>query len=58
MERLPHPVTLAGMLEMGSAYLPVDYKWEKYLAESEGAYNDLQVGDHPDLVANRFPSQS
>lgn len=31
LQRCPHPVTLAGMLEMGGAYLPVDSSWEKYI---------------------------
>lgn len=30
LQRCSHPVTLAGMLEMGGAYLPVDTSWEKY----------------------------
>ncbi|CAH1797186.1 unnamed protein product [Owenia fusiformis] len=41
-ERFPHPVTLAGMLEMGSAYLPLNYSWQKYTTESEATYVDLQ----------------
>ncbi|XP_012268199.2 DNA polymerase subunit gamma-1, mitochondrial [Athalia rosae] len=40
-ERFPHPVTLAGMLELGTAYLPVNSNWERYLEESELTYNDL-----------------
>jgi len=40
-ERFPHPVTLAGMLELGSAYLPVNTNWQKYLEESESTFNDL-----------------
>lgn len=31
LERCSHPVTLAGMLEMGGAYLPVNTSWEKYI---------------------------
>ena len=31
MERYPHPVTFAGMLEMGTAYLPVNSSWEQYI---------------------------
>ena len=30
----PHPVTLAGMLEMGSMYLPVNASWNRYLQSS------------------------
>lgn len=41
-ERFPHPVTFAGMLEMGSAYLPVNENWRKYLEESDATCNDLE----------------
>ena len=34
LQRCPHPVTLAGMLEMGGAYLPVETSWEKYIGQS------------------------
>ena len=30
-ERFPHPVTFAGMLEMGTTFLPVTQNWEKYI---------------------------
>nr|CAG4641448.1 EOG090X00SQ [Eurycercus lamellatus] len=40
--RFPHPVTLAGMLEMGSSFLPVNRNWQRYLADSEDAYQDLE----------------
>ena len=42
-ERFPHPVTLAGMLEMGSAYLPVNKNWLRYIKESDLAYEDLSI---------------
>ncbi|XP_049538632.1 DNA polymerase subunit gamma-1, mitochondrial isoform X1 [Anopheles darlingi] len=42
-ERFPHPATLAGMLEMGSAYLPVNASWNRYLTESELTYDDLDT---------------
>ncbi|XP_005179794.2 DNA polymerase subunit gamma-1, mitochondrial [Musca domestica] len=42
-ERFPHPVTLAGMLEMGSAYLPVNKNWLRYINESDLAYEDLSI---------------
>ncbi|XP_040270090.1 DNA polymerase subunit gamma-1 [Bufo bufo] len=42
MERCPHPVTLAGMLEMGVSYLPVNQNWEKYLDEAQITYEELQ----------------
>ncbi|XP_014673437.1 PREDICTED: DNA polymerase subunit gamma-1-like [Priapulus caudatus] len=42
LERFPHPVTFAGMLEMGQAYLPVNKNWERYVADSDATYHDLQ----------------
>ncbi|XP_076282827.1 DNA polymerase gamma, catalytic subunit tam [Lasioglossum baleicum] len=41
-ERFPHPVTLAGMLELGSAYLPTNSNWQKYIDESESTFEDLK----------------
>ncbi|XP_076224303.1 DNA polymerase gamma, catalytic subunit tam [Nomia melanderi] len=40
-ERFPHPVTLAGMLEIGTAYLPVNSNWHRYIDESESTFKDL-----------------
>ncbi|XP_061077488.1 DNA polymerase subunit gamma-1 [Conger conger] len=42
MERCPHPVTFAGMLEMGVSYLPVNQNWERYLEEAQGTFEELQ----------------
>ncbi|KAM5171282.1 DNA polymerase subunit gamma-1 isoform 1-T3 [Mantella aurantiaca] len=42
MERCPHPVTLAGMLEMGVSYLPVNQNWQRYLDEAQITYEELQ----------------
>ncbi|XP_068595973.1 DNA polymerase subunit gamma-1 [Brachionichthys hirsutus] len=42
MERCPHPVTLAGMLEMGVSYLPVNHTWGRYLEDSQDVYQELQ----------------
>ncbi|KAK7891743.1 hypothetical protein WMY93_023706 [Mugilogobius chulae] len=42
MERCPHPVTLAGMLEMGVSYLPVNQNWGRYLEDSQETYEELQ----------------
>ncbi|XP_014216683.1 DNA polymerase subunit gamma-1, mitochondrial [Copidosoma floridanum] len=41
-KRFPHPATLAGMLELGLAYLPVNRNWLRYLKEAETTYEDLQ----------------
>ncbi|KAM4749032.1 DNA polymerase subunit gamma-1 [Rhinophrynus dorsalis] len=42
IERCPHPVTLAGMLEMGVSYLPVNQNWERYVEEAQITYEELQ----------------
>uniref|UniRef100_A0A8D8WS17 DNA polymerase subunit gamma-1 n=1 Tax=Cacopsylla melanoneura TaxID=428564 RepID=A0A8D8WS17_9HEMI len=43
LERFPHPVTLAGMLELSTAFLPVNNNWLKYFHESCQTFNDLNV---------------
>lgn len=35
-------MTLAGMLEMGVSYLPVNHNWERYVAEAQSTYAELQ----------------
>lgn len=42
-DRFPHPVTLAGMLEVGMAYLPVNSNWSRYIHESNLIYKDLHI---------------
>ncbi|XP_066558010.1 DNA polymerase subunit gamma-1 isoform X2 [Amia ocellicauda] len=42
MERCPHPVSFAGMLEMGVCYLPVNQNWGRYLEEAQGTFEELQ----------------
>ncbi|XP_060770999.1 DNA polymerase subunit gamma-1 isoform X2 [Neoarius graeffei] len=42
MERCPHPVTFAGMLEMGVCYLPVNQNWDRYLEDAQDTYEELQ----------------
>lgn len=42
-ERFPHPVTFAGMLELGTAYLPVNSNWLRYIEESQQTYEDLDI---------------
>jgi DNA polymerase gamma 1 len=42
LSRLPHPVTFAGMLEMGLAYLPIDQSWNEYLDTAEKTFCDLE----------------
>ncbi|KAL0829591.1 hypothetical protein ABMA28_003101 [Loxostege sticticalis] len=43
LERFPHPVTLAGMLELGSAYLPVNSNWLQYIDAAETVFEDLKL---------------
>ncbi|XP_030759971.1 DNA polymerase subunit gamma-1, mitochondrial [Sitophilus oryzae] len=42
LERFPHPVTLAGMLELGTAYLPVNQNWNLYVSEAEQSFEDVE----------------
>jgi len=43
LNRFPHPVTLAGMLEMSIMYLPINISnWERYLDEAQNTYDDLE----------------
>ena len=42
LNHVPHPVTFAGMLEMGTSYLPIDDSWERYIKDSNEAYDDLE----------------
>lgn len=44
LERCPSPVSFAGVLSMGSAFLPVDEGWEGYLEEAEGRFRELEGG--------------
>ncbi|VDL94241.1 unnamed protein product [Schistocephalus solidus] len=41
-KRFPHPVTLGGLLEMGSMYLPVNQSWIRFQREAEKTYTILQ----------------
>lgn len=43
LERFPHPVTLAGMLEIGMAYLPVNANWKRYVDVSNATYDKLNI---------------
>jgi len=37
-EACPHPVSFAGILTMGSGFLPVNESWNDYLERAEGVY--------------------
>ncbi|KAH9487178.1 DNA polymerase gamma, mitochondrial [Psilocybe cubensis] len=45
----PHPVSFAGILTMGSSFLPVDENWETYLKNAEGICKDME-----DKVQNKL----
>ncbi|KAI9023697.1 DNA polymerase family A-domain-containing protein [Phycomyces nitens] len=42
LENCPHPVSFAGMLQMGNSFLPVNEKWEEYLARSSEKHRELE----------------
>lgn len=42
-ERFSHPATLAGMLELGTAYLPINSNWTRYINEANLTYEDLDI---------------
>ncbi|CAK8675646.1 unnamed protein product [Clavelina lepadiformis] len=42
-EHFPHVVTFAGMLEMGSMYLPVNGNWNRYIRSCEDEYEGLTL---------------
>ncbi|XP_045778777.1 DNA polymerase subunit gamma-1, mitochondrial [Maniola jurtina] len=51
LQRFPHPVTLAGMLELGSAYLPVNSNWQQYIDSAETVFEDLKLESRQILSA-------
>lgn len=42
-ERFPHRATLAGMFELGQAYLPINSNWKRYINDANLAYEDLDI---------------
>lgn len=51
LENCPHPVSFAGVITMGSGFLPVNEQWEAYLEKAEGVYNQLQKRVKDSLAA-------
>ncbi|CAE6532385.1 unnamed protein product [Rhizoctonia solani] len=51
LKSCPNPVSLAGVLTMGSAFLPVDQEWENYLSSAEQKYRELEGGVRGTLLA-------
>lgn len=42
LERFPHPVSLAGSLEMSTSYLPINNNWARYIQSANDTYAELQ----------------
>lgn len=38
----PHPISFAGMLTMGSSFLPVDENWDMFLQRADAVYNAME----------------
>lgn len=38
----PHPASWAGVMRMGSSFLPVNQEWEKYLERAENKYREIE----------------
>ena len=41
-ELCPHPVSWAGVMAMGNPLLPVNQEWERYIANAETKYHELE----------------
>jgi len=41
-QNCPHPVSFAGMLQMGNSFLTVNERWEEYLASSVAKHKELE----------------
>lgn len=52
LDRFAHPATLAGMLEIGQAYLPVNSNWKRYITDSDLSYEELSI-ESKRLLSNR-----
>lgn len=44
LKACPHPVSFAGILEMGSSFLTVNQEWERYLKNAESTYKKMEEG--------------
>lgn len=55
LSRFPHPVTLAAVIDMGTAFLPVNRNWQRYLQRTEETYCELKrdISRHWETEANR-----
>lgn len=44
LDNCPHPASFAGILSMGSSFLPVNESWERYLEDAETKYREMDEG--------------
>ncbi|KAG2023737.1 gamma DNA-directed DNA polymerase [Coprinopsis cinerea AmutBmut pab1-1] len=51
LQSCPHPVSFAGILTMGSSFLPVNQEWEAYIERAEKTYRDMQAKVEKKLVS-------
>ncbi|KAK2462616.1 hypothetical protein APHAL10511_005349 [Amanita phalloides] len=51
LTRCPHPVSFAGVLTMGSSFLPVNAAWERYIEKAESVYRGMEEVVRRRLVA-------
>lgn len=49
LESCPNPVTFAGVLHMGSSFLPVNQSWTTFVERAEKMYNDMNAQVVADL---------
>ena len=44
LDNCPHPASFAGVLSMGSSFLPVNESWGQYLEDAETKYREMDEG--------------
>jgi DNA polymerase gamma 1 len=44
LDSCPHPASFAGILTMGSSFLPVNESWQEYLESAESKYREMDQG--------------
>jgi DNA polymerase gamma 1 len=44
LDSCPHPASFAGVLAMGSSFLPVNESWQEYLESAETKYREMNQG--------------
>ncbi|KAK4232051.1 DNA polymerase gamma [Podospora fimiseda] len=51
LDTCPHPVSFAALRHLASVILPVNKKWDAYIANAEATYNNLAKGIKDRLIA-------